>query len=73
MRNCETERLPDGSQLSVWGPSVEASLRLEGGSLLRLRDITGYLGTGSPGPLLKKYPITREQLRELALKPELRP
>ncbi len=28
---------------------------------------------GSPGPLLKKYPITREQLRELALKPELRP
>ncbi len=56
-----------------WGPSLEASLRLKDGGLLRLRDVTGYLGEGSPGPLLKTYPLTREQLRELALKPELRP
>ncbi|MEV0173290.1 hypothetical protein AB0I00_19515 [Streptomyces sp. NPDC050803] len=88
VKNCETEQLPDGTQLSVWewsgtvgeegthpnwGPSLEASLELTDGSLLRIHDITGYLGEGSPGPLLKSYPITREQLRELALKPELRP
>ncbi|MFE6284579.1 hypothetical protein [Streptomyces sp. NPDC057877] len=87
-KNCTTERLPDGTRLSLWedsgnlddpgthpnwGPSLEASLRMPDGSALRLRDITGYLGTGSPGPLLADYPLSRPQLRELALRPELRP
>ncbi|MGW5481901.1 hypothetical protein [Streptomyces sp. NPDC004008] len=43
------------------------------GSLLTVRDWTRLLGKGSEGPLLKTFPLTRAQRRELALKPQLLP
>ncbi|MGC0329568.1 hypothetical protein RKD23_002558 [Streptomyces sp. SAI-170] len=86
MTDCTTEKLPDGARLSLWewtyaddggqpqwGPELTASLRLKDGTVLRLRDTAGFLGQGSQGPLLKEFPLDRDQLRELALKPELLP
>ncbi|MEU0742501.1 hypothetical protein [Streptomyces sp. NPDC006134] len=86
-RDCTTERLPDGSRLSVWesvqdpddggrpqwGPELAARLLLKDGTVLDIRDSTGFRGTGEQGPLLKTFPLTRAQLRELALRPELLP
>jgi ribosomal protein S14 len=41
--------------------------------VLFVRDWTGFLGQGSQGPVLKTFPLTRAQLRELALRPQLLP
>jgi hypothetical protein len=85
MTECTTEQLPGGARLSIWrwagntdgqprwGPELTASLRLADGTVRRLRDTTGDLGQGSQGPLLKSPPMTRDQLRALALRPELLP
>ncbi|MFF3463979.1 hypothetical protein [Streptomyces sp. NPDC002619] len=86
MIKCTSEKVPGGALLSIiqWagikatqptynGTELNASLRLKDGTLLSIRDSTGFLGKGSQGPLLKTFPLTRAQLRELALKPELRP
>ncbi|MFF3518968.1 hypothetical protein [Streptomyces sp. NPDC002573] len=83
---CTSEKVPGGAVLSIWqwaatqnvqpkysGAELAASLRLKDGSLLTIRDWTGFLGKGSEGPLLKTFPLTRAQLRELALKPQLLP
>lgn len=84
--NCTNEKLSGGAMLTVWqwpaqkavqpaysGPELDARLRLKDGTLLTIRDWTGFLGQGSQGPLLKTFPLTRAQLRELALKPQLLP
>ncbi|MFC3575668.1 hypothetical protein ACFOZ0_20780 [Streptomyces yaanensis] len=88
MVNCTTEEVSGGALLSLWqstpdpatevqpkhsGTELYARLSLKDGTLLTVRDWTGFLGSGSQGPLLKTFPLTRAQLRELALKPELLP
>ena len=55
------------------GETLSARLRLDDGTMLTLRDTTGFGGVRSQGPLLKTYPLTRAQLRELALSDELLP
>ncbi|MGW2933342.1 hypothetical protein ACWDA7_16085 [Streptomyces sp. NPDC001156] len=83
---CTSDKLPGGELLSVWqwpagrnvqpkysGAELMAQLRLKDGTLLSIRDWTGFLGARSQGPLLKTFPLTRAQLRELALKPQLLP
>lgn len=86
-QDCRTEQLPGGAALSVWaweqdpsdgarplwGRELTARLILKDGTCLNIRDVTGFQGAGEQGPLLRTYPLTREQLRELALKPELLP
>jgi hypothetical protein len=86
-RDCRTERLPDGGALSIWqmnwtadnstqprwGTELTARLRLKDGTVLNIRDSTGFEGAGRQGPLLKTFPLTREELRALALRPELLP
>ncbi|OIJ65306.1 hypothetical protein [Streptomyces mangrovisoli] len=83
---CTNEKVPGVGVLTIWqwpasgavqpkysGAELDASLRLTDGSVLTVRDWTGFLGRGSQGPLLKSFPLTRAQLRELALKPQLVP
>ncbi|MGW2743330.1 hypothetical protein [Streptomyces sp. NPDC001450] len=83
---CTNEKVPGVGVLSIWrtpaqkltqpshyGDTLEARMLLKDGSILAVRDWTGFLGTGSQGPVLKTFPLTRGQLRELALKPQLLP
>ncbi|GGJ11287.1 hypothetical protein [Streptomyces brasiliensis] len=82
--NCTTEQV-DGGVLHLWqwnwdedsatrwGSELDAQLVLKDGTMLDIHDSTGFLGQGSQGPLLKSFPLSRSQLRELALRPELRP
>ncbi|MET9916489.1 hypothetical protein ABZZ04_05320 [Streptomyces sp. NPDC006435] len=83
---CAREELPDGRVLTIWsdandnidggtpdwGPELTARLTLPDGSLLAVRDSTGFVSDRSQGPLLKSTPLTRAQLRTLMLSPELR-
>ncbi|MFF3936648.1 hypothetical protein [Streptomyces phaeofaciens] len=55
------------------GETLSARLRLDDGTMLTLRDATGFGGVRSQGPPLKTYPLTRAQLRKLALSDELLP
>jgi hypothetical protein len=82
---CTDEKVP-GGLLSIWltpaqkltqpsyyGAELQARLLRKDGSVLFVRDWTGFLGQGSQGPVLKTLPLTRAQLRELALRPQLLP
>ncbi|MET8807518.1 hypothetical protein [Streptomyces sp. NPDC004546] len=82
---CTNEKVP-GGLLSIWltpaqkltqpsyyGAELQARLLRKDGSVLFVRDWTGFLGQGSQGPVLKTFPLTRAQLRELALRPQLLP
>ncbi|MER7171358.1 hypothetical protein [Streptomyces mesophilus] len=88
MADCVTERLPGGARLSIWrmtaaadeaglqprrGTELAARLELKDGTVLSVLNSTGWLGPGQLGPLLDSFPLTREQLRELVLKPQLLP
>ncbi|WP_328905804.1 hypothetical protein OG230_24120 [Streptomyces sp. NBC_00234] len=84
--DCVREELPDGRVLTIWRPAVlsgdgeprwgtefKGQLTLGDGTALSARDITGFTGKGSLGPVLASPPLTRDQLRTLMLSPELLP
>ncbi|MGW1407434.1 hypothetical protein [Streptomyces sp. NPDC002403] len=85
MPDCVNEKLPDGRVLTTWsdpmdheggprwGKELAGRLTLKGGGVLAVRDSTGFKGERAQGPLLKTPPLTRAQLRELLLSPELLP
>lgn len=83
-QQCTQEKVAGGGVLTIWqlpgekavqpvysGPELNATLLLKDGRMLWVGDWTGYVGKGSPGPVMKTFPLTRAQLRELALRPEL--
>ncbi|MFI1353714.1 hypothetical protein ACH4TV_09035 [Streptomyces sp. NPDC020898] len=86
-QECTFERLPNGNVLEfrkgwdhssvfldkkrTWGEYLVATLYLKAGGTLEVHDTTGFTGRYSLGPLLKTTPLTKSQLRELALTPEL--
>ncbi|MFG2672070.1 hypothetical protein [Streptomyces sp. NPDC048445] len=82
--DCVREELPGGRVLTIWsdamnyggvtpewGPELVGRLMLEDGSMLGIRDSTGFEADTAQGPLLKSPPLTRAQLRTLILSPEL--
>ncbi|MEW2177064.1 hypothetical protein AB0890_12135 [Streptomyces sp. NPDC005406] len=84
--DCVREELPDGRVLTIWsdamdygdgtpqwGPELVARLTLQDGGMLAVRDSTGFEADSALGPLLKTPPLTRAQLREFVLRPELLP
>ncbi|MEU5821257.1 hypothetical protein [Streptomyces sp. NPDC047803] len=84
--DCVREELSGGRVLTIWsddmdygagtpqwGPELVARLTLADGSMLAVRDSTGFESDDAPGPLLKTPPLTRAELRELMLRPELLP
>ncbi|MFF5335201.1 hypothetical protein [Streptomyces sp. NPDC013181] len=85
--DCVREELSGGRVLTIWsdamdygegatpqwGPELTARLMLADGSLLGVRDSTGFEADEVQGPLLKNPPLTRTQLRELMLRTELLP
>ncbi|THA70328.1 hypothetical protein E6P78_10200 [Streptomyces sp. A0958] len=62
-----------GDGTPQWGPELTARLTLADGGELAVRDSTGFEADIVQGPLLKTPPLTRAQLRELMLRPELLP
>ncbi|MFD8725036.1 hypothetical protein ACFV2H_45610 [Streptomyces sp. NPDC059629] len=83
---CTRETVSGGAVLTIWhwpaqkavqpaysGPELHATLLLRNGTLLSVRDWTGFTGQGALGPVMKNYPLTRAQLRELVLKSDLLP
>ncbi|MEE4494511.1 hypothetical protein [Streptomyces sp. BE230] len=84
--DCVSEKLPDGSELTIWSDSMDygdggtprwgqelvARLSLKDGGQLIMRASTGFEADTAQGPLLKTPPVTHEQLRTLMLRPELR-
>lgn len=60
-----------GGVTPEWGPELVGRLMLEDGSMLGIRDSTGFEVDTAQGPLLKTPPLTRAQLRTLILSPEL--
>ncbi|WP_326767778.1 hypothetical protein OG978_27540 [Streptomyces sp. NBC_01591] len=85
LADCVNEELPDGRVLTTWsdpmnyegappwGQELVGRLTLKDGGVLAVRDSTGFKGERAQGPLLKTLPLTRAQLRELLLSPELLP
>ncbi|WP_406284098.1 hypothetical protein [Streptomyces sp. NBC_00209] len=84
--NCVREELSGGRVLTIWsdemnygdgtpqwGPELAARLTLADGSLVGVRDSTGFEADVVQGPMLTSPPLTRAQLRELVLRPELLP
>ncbi|TRV76228.1 hypothetical protein FKN01_18915 [Streptomyces sp. 130] len=85
--DCVREELSGGRVLTIWsddmdygeggtpqwGPELTARLVLADGSQLGVRDSTGFEADVVRGPMLKSPPLTRAQLRELMLRPELLP
>ncbi|MEH0418585.1 hypothetical protein [Streptomyces sp. B21-083] len=86
-QECTFERLPNGNVLEfrkgwkhgsvfmdkrrTWGEYLIATLYLKTGGTVEVHDTTGFTGRYSLGPLLRTAPLTKSQLRELALTPEL--
>lgn len=62
-----------GDGTPQWGPELVGRLTLADGSQLGVRDSTGFEADVEQGPMLKTPPLTRAQLRELMLRPELLP
>ncbi|MGW1845591.1 hypothetical protein [Streptomyces sp. NPDC001966] len=85
MPDCVNEKLPDGRVLTIWsdpmnydgapqwGRELVGRLVSKDGAVLSVRDSTGFKGERAQGPLLKTPPLTRAQLRELLLRPEMLP
>ncbi|SFX27747.1 hypothetical protein [Streptomyces atratus] len=85
LADCVNEELPDGRVLTTWsdpmnhevapqwGKELVGRLTLKDGGVLAVRDSTGFKGERAQGPLMKTPPLTRAQLRELLLSPELLP
>ncbi|MFJ8851737.1 hypothetical protein [Streptomyces sp. NPDC102437] len=85
MPDCVNEKLPDGRVLTTWsdpmnyegapqwGRELTGRLTFKDGGVLAVRDSTGFKGERAQGPLLKTPPLTRAQLRELMLSPQLLP
>ncbi|MFE7260891.1 hypothetical protein ACFU9B_02285 [Streptomyces sp. NPDC057592] len=85
MPDCVNEKLPDGRVLTTWsdpmnydgvpqwGRELAGRLTFKDGGVLSVRDSTGFKGERAQGPLLKTPPLTRAQLRELLLSPQLLP
>jgi len=85
--DCVREELSGGRVLTIWsddmdygdggtpqwGPELVARLTLADGSVLGVRDSTGFEADVVQGPMLKTPPLTRAELRELVLRPELLP
>ncbi|MFS4097290.1 hypothetical protein, partial [Streptomyces sp. AF1A] len=61
------------NQPTYTGTRLEARLLRSDGSALAIGDWTGFLGRGSQGPVLTTFPLTRAQVRALALEPQLLP
>ncbi|MYS38023.1 hypothetical protein K388_00435 [Streptomyces sp. KhCrAH-43] len=68
-----SDGMDHGEGTPQWGPELVARLGLADGSLLAVRDSTGFEADVVQGPLLKTPPLTRAQLRELVLRTELLP
>ncbi|WP_405990857.1 hypothetical protein [Streptomyces sp. NBC_00986] len=84
---CSFERLPNGNVLEFrknwthlavmqdkrqkWGEYLMVTLYLKKGGTLQVDDTAGFTGRNSLGPLLTTPPLTKSQLRELALNPQL--
>ncbi|MGW1271985.1 hypothetical protein [Streptomyces sp. NPDC002491] len=84
MTDCTSEKAPGVGLLSIWGVSgakadkesdswLEARLVRDDGTVLCVQDWTGIHGAGKEGPPLRTYPLTKAQLRQLALNPALLP
>jgi hypothetical protein len=78
---CTSETLPNGNVLQIsgqkgessWGRDITATLYTLQGPVLFIEDNDGFTGEGSLGPVLDSLPLTKSQLRELAIRPELLP
>jgi hypothetical protein len=84
---CSYERLPNGNilefrqdwingpfidnKLQRWGSHLVARLHVKGGGTLEIGDMSGFKGPYSLGPVLGSPPLSKNQLRELALNPRL--
>ncbi|WP_043674369.1 hypothetical protein [Streptomyces xylophagus] len=84
---CSYERLANGDVLEFrknwthlavmqdtrqkWGEYLMVTRYLKKGGTLEVDDTAGFTGRNSLGPLLASPPLTRSQLRELALNPDL--
>ncbi|MEU0057875.1 hypothetical protein [Streptomyces sp. NPDC006334] len=77
-----TDEAVAGGRLSMWqylstnrsdGSSLTAQLLLKDGTVLTVNAWEGFSGRKALGPLLKGFPLNREQLRELVLRKELLP
>ncbi|WP_371662527.1 hypothetical protein [Streptomyces sp. NBC_00280] len=55
----------------TWGEYLTVRLYQRNGDVVEVQDSTGFTGPTSLGPLLKTLPLTKSQLRELALVPEV--
>ncbi|MGW3646518.1 hypothetical protein [Streptomyces sp. NPDC000878] len=55
----------------TWGEYLTVRLYRRNGDVVEVQDSTGFTGPTSLGPLLKTLPLTKGQLRELALVPEV--
>ncbi|MEV6746352.1 MULTISPECIES: hypothetical protein [unclassified Streptomyces] len=85
LADCVNEQLPGGRVLTTWsdpmdygvtpqwGKELTGRVTFEDGGVLSVRDSTGFKGERAQGPLMKTPPLTRAQLRELLLSPELLP
>lgn len=84
---CSYETLPNGDFLEFrqdwingpfvdnkrqrWGGYLVARLYVKGGGTLEIGDMSGFKGPYSLGPVLDSPPLSKNQLRELALDPRL--
>lgn len=64
-------RLVDTNKIQTWGEVLSATLYLKSGGYLQVDDTTGFTGRNSLGKSLDSLPLTKSQLRELVLSPEL--
>ncbi|MFD8593788.1 hypothetical protein ACFV1L_02140 [Kitasatospora sp. NPDC059646] len=62
---------PEGRSELAWGRSVDAVLLLPDGRALFVDAISGYRGSRAPGPAMDAPPLTADQVRDLARRPEL--
>ncbi|MCF4136463.1 hypothetical protein L1856_05575 [Streptomyces sp. Tue 6430] len=83
-KDCTSEKVPGVGLLSIWQASgaednkasnswLEAWLVRDDNTVLSIRNWTGIHGPGKEGPPLKTYPLTKAQLRQLALNSALLP
>ncbi|MCX5267164.1 hypothetical protein [Streptomyces sp. NBC_00199] len=84
MEDCTSEKVPGVGVLSIWAASgrtadarsdswLSARLVRDDRTVLVIEDWTGIHDAGKEGPPLKTYPLTKAQLRQLALNPALLP